>query len=131
MTLKKIIANKLTPTNQDNKKATYAKKIDREHAKLDWNKPAIELERKIRAYNPVPVTHTNLRGIDMKIWEAKIKTSTSKLKPGTILNEKLTLDIMTGQDLISITKLQLPGKKIISAKDFLNSHTDFVNRKSP
>ena len=67
----------------------------------------------------------------MKIWEAKIKTSTSKLKPGTILNEKLTLDIMTGQDLISITKLQLPGKKIISAKDFLNSHTDFVNRKSP
>ena len=131
VTLKKIIANKLTPTNQDNKKATYAKKIDREDAKLDWNKPAIELERKIRAYNPVPVTHTNLRGIDMKIWEAKIKTSTSKLKPGTILNEKLTLDIMTGQDLISITKLQLPGKKIISAKDFLNSHTDFVNRKSP
>ena len=130
-TLKKIITNKLIPTNQDNEKATYAKKIGREDAKLDWNKPAIELERKIRAYNPVPVTHTNLKGIDMKIWEAKIKTSTSKLKPGTILNEKLTLDIMTGQDLISITKLQLPGKKIISAKDFLNSHTDFVNRKAP
>ena len=129
-TLKKIITNKLIPTNQDNEKATYAKKIGREDAKLDWNKPAIELERKIRAYNPVPVTHTNLKGIDMKIWEAKIKTSATKLKPGTILNEKLTLDIMTSQDLISITKLQLPGKKIISAKDFLNSHTNFVNSKS-
>ena len=114
---------------QDDSKATYAKKISKQDAKLDWNKPAKELERKIRAYNPSPVAHITLKGITMRIWEAKIKPTTNKLKPGTILSEKSTLDVVTSQDLLSITKLQLPGKKIILAKDFLNGHADFISDK--
>ena len=125
--LAKIVGNKFIVINQDNSKATYAKKITKHEAKLDWKKSAIELERKIRAYSPSPVAHTNFNGIDLRIWEAKVKASTLKLKPGTLLNGKSTLDVMTGQNLLSITKLQLPGKKIISAKDFLNSHTDLVD----
>ena len=125
--LSKIAENQFIKINQDDSKATYAKKISKQEAKLDWNKPAMELERRIRAYNPVPIAYTSFKGIDLRIWEAKVKTSTVKLKPGTLLNGKSTLDIMTGQNLLSITKLQLPGKKIISAKDFLNSHTDLVN----
>ena len=124
--LAKIVGNKFIVINQDNSKATYAKKITKHEAKLDWKNSAIELERKIRAYNPSPVAHTNFNGIDLRIWEAKVKASTLRLKPGALLNGKSTLDIMTGQNLLSITKLQLPGKKIISAKDFLNSHTDLV-----
>ena len=124
--LAKIVGNKFIVINQDNSKATYAKKITKHEAKLDWKKSAIELERKIRAYNPYPVAHTNFNGIDLRIWESKVKTSTLKLKPGTLLNGKSTLDVMTGQNILSITKLQLSGKKIISAKDFLNSHTDLV-----
>ena len=65
----------------------------------------------------------------MRIWEAKIKSATNKFKPGTILSEKSTLDVVTSQDLLSITKLQLPGKKIILAKDFLNGHADFISDK--
>ena len=128
-TLEKIASGKINEIKQDDSKATYAKKISKQDAKLDWNKPAKELERKIRAYNPSPVAHLTLKGITMRIWEAKIKPSTNKLKPGTILDEKSTLDIVTSQDLLSITKLQLPGKKIILAKDFLNSHADFINDK--
>ena len=124
--LAKIVGNKFIVINQDNSKATYAKKITKHEAKLDWKKSAIELERKIRAYSPSPVAHTNFNGIDLRIWESKVKTSTLKLKPGTLLNGKSTLDVMTGQNILSITKLQLSGKKIISAKDFLNSHTDLV-----
>ena len=124
--LAKIVGNKFIVINQDNSKATYAKKITKHEAKLDWKKSAIELERKIRAYNPSPVAHTNFNGIDLRIWESKVKASTLKLKPGTLLNGKSTLDVMTGQNILSITKLQLSGKKIISAKDFLNSHTDLV-----
>ena len=124
--LAKIVGNKFIVINQDNSKATYAKKITKHEAKLDWKKSAIELERKIRAYNPYPVAHTNFNGIDLRIWESKVKASTLKLKPGTLLNGKSTLDVMTGQNILSITKLQLSGKKIISAKDFLNSHTDLV-----
>ena len=128
-TLEKIASGKINEIKQDDSKATYAKKISKQDAKLDWNKPAKELERKIRAYNPNPVAHTTLKGITMRIWEAKIKPATNKFKPGTILSEKSTLDIVTSQDLLSITKLQLPGKKIILAKDFLNSHADFINDK--
>ena len=124
--LAKIVGNKFIVINQDNSKATYAKKITKHEAKLDWKKSAIELERKIRAYSPSPVAHTNFNGIDLRIWESKVKASTLKLKPGTLLNGKSTLDVMTGQNILSITKLQLSGKKIISAKDFLNSHTDLV-----
>ena len=124
--LAKIVGNKFIVINQDNSKATYAKKITKHEAKLDWKKSAIELERKIRAYSPSPVAHTNFNGIDLRIWESKVKASTLKLKPGTLFNGKSTLDVMTGQNILSITKLQLSGKKIISAKDFLNSHTDLV-----
>ena len=124
--LAKIVGNKFILINQDNSKATYAKKITKHEAKLDWKKSAIESERKIRAYSPSPVAHTNFNGIDLRIWESKVKASTLKLKPGTLLNGKSTLDVMTGQNILSITKLQLSGKKIISAKDFLNSHTDLV-----
>ena len=124
--LAKIVGNKFIVINQDNSKATYAKKITKHEAKLDWKNSAIELERKIRAYSPSPVAHTNFNGIDLRIWESKVKASTLKLKPGTLLNGKSTLDVMTGQNILSITKLQLSGKKIISAKDFLNSHTNLV-----
>ena len=127
--LEKIASGKINVIKQDDSKATYAKKISKQDAKLDWNKPAKELERKIRAYNPSPVAHITLKGITMRIWEAKIKPATNKFKPGTILSEKLTLDVVTSQDLLSITKLQLPGKKIILAKDFLNGHADFISDK--
>ena len=127
--LEKIASGKINAIKQDDSKATYAKKISKQDAKLDWNTPAKELERKIRAYNPSPVAHTTLKGITMRIWEAKIKPATNKFKPGTILSEKLTLDVVTSQDLLSITKLQLPGKKIILAKDFLNGHADFISDK--
>jgi methionyl-tRNA formyltransferase len=127
--LEKIASGKINAIKQDDSKATYAKKISKQDAKLDWNKPAKELERKIRAYNPSPVAHITLKGITMRIWEAKIKPATNKFKPGTILSEKSTLDIVTSQDLLSITKLQLPGKKIILAKDFLNGHADFISDK--
>lgn len=127
--LEKIASGEINAIKQDNSKATYAKKISKQDAKLNWNEPAKELERKIRAYNPSPVAHITLKGITMRIWEAKIKPATNKLKPGTILSGKSTLDIVTSQDLLSITKLQLPGKKIILAKDFLNSHAGFINDK--
>ena len=125
--ISKISEGQLIKKNQDNSKATYAKKISKQEAKLDWNKPAMELERKIRAYNPSPVTHTTLKGINMRIWAAEVKTTTIQLKPGTLLKKKSALEIMTGKDILSITKLQLPGRKIISSKDFLNSHNNILN----
>lgn len=123
--LTKISNNELTAVKQDESKKTYANKISKQEAKIDWTKPSMELERKVRAFNPFPVTHTQINNIDIRIWETKVKNNTQSLSPGTILKNKSSLDIVTGDGVLAITKLQLPGKRIMSAKDFFNGHPDF------
>ena len=125
--LTKIANNESNTIKQDNLKATYANKITKQEAKIDWARPAIELERKVRAFNPFPVAHTVIKDVNMRIWEAEIKTSSKKLTPGTILNNKSSLDIVTGDNVLAITKLQMPGKRIMTAKDFLNGNPEFIH----
>jgi len=128
--LSKIVNHEANPIEQDNSKATYANKISKQEAKIDWTQSAIELERKIRAFNPFPVTHTTINNINIRIWEAEIKQGPDNLLTGAILNNKTSLDIMTGQDVLAITRLQLPGKRPMSAKDFLNGHPEFINENT-
>ena len=125
--LTKIVNRETNATEQDNSKATYANKISKQEAKMDWTQSANELERKIRAFNPFPVSHTVINNINIRIWEAEIKQGPDNLMAGSILNNKTSLDIMTGKDVLAITKLQLPGKRPMSAKDFLNGHPEFIN----
>ena len=127
--LTKIANNKLVPIKQDESKKTYANKISKQEAKIDWSKPAIELERKVRAFNPFPVTHTNINGVDIRIWETEIKNDSVNLTPGSILENKASMDIVTGDGVLAITKLQLPGKRIMTAKDFFNGQPDFFNKE--
>ncbi|GJM05089.1 MAG: methionyl-tRNA formyltransferase [marine bacterium B5-7] len=126
--LTKVINRETDAVQQDNSQATYANKISKQEAKIDWGQPAIELERKIRAFNPFPVTHTFINNINIRIWEAEIKQGPDNLMAGSILNNKTSLDIMTGKGVLAITKLQLPGKRPMSAKDFLNGHPEFINK---
>jgi len=123
--LTRIAKNESIVTKQDESKTTYANKISKQEAKLDWSRPAIELERKVRAFNPYPVTHTQINDLNIRIWETEIKNDPENLPTGSILNSKSSLDIVTGDGVLSITKLQLPGKRIMTVKDFLNGHPDF------
>lgn len=123
--LTNIANNQLTAKVQNETKKTYANKISKQEAKIDWMKPATELDRMIRAFNPFPVAHTQINKMNLRIWEAEIKKSSINLVPGTILNNKSSLDIATGNGILSITKLQQSGKKIMAAKDFLNGQPDF------
>lgn len=123
--LTKIAKNELPPIKQDESKSTYARKIFKQEAKLDWTKSATELERKVRAFNPFPVTHTQIKSLNIRIWETEIKSTNGNHSPGTVLNSKSSLDIVTGDGVLSITKLQLPGKKMMVIKDFLNGQPDF------
>lgn len=124
-----VVDQKLNALEQDDTKATYANKISKQEAKLDWNLPAIELERKIRAFNPFPITHTVINDINVRVWEAEVKIGKENLSVGTILNNNKSLDIVTGKDVLAITKLQLPGKRPMSAKEFLNGHPEFIADK--
>jgi methionyl-tRNA formyltransferase len=124
--LTKITHEELPAMEQDKSKATYANKISKKEAKIDWTRPAEELERKVRAFNPFPVAYMTLNDTNIRIWEAGIKTNPENLKPGTILNSKSSLEVATGDGVLAITQLQLPGKRVITAKDFLNGHPEFL-----
>ncbi len=130
-TLDGLIKDTITPYKQDNKQATYANKITKADALIDWTKSAVELERMIRAFIPAPVAHTELNGIKMRLWETGVlDDSYAKDSPGTIVAcNSEGIIVITGEQLLSIRKLQLPGKKITSAQDFLNGYPDFMNAR--
>jgi methionyl-tRNA formyltransferase len=117
---------------QNETEATYAHKITKLEAKLDWDTPAIELERTIRAFNPAPVAYTELNGIRLRIWQAAILNKEAQYAPGTILDcSKDGIDIATKESVLRLLKIQPPGKRIQSVSEFLNGRPDFTSIKHP
>jgi len=125
--LTEVTNKQIIPIKQDETNSNYANKISKQEAKIDWSKPAIEIEKKVRAFNPFPVTHTQINDLNIRIWDAEVKTGSKNYKPGTILNNKSSLDIATGKNILSINKLQLAGQRAMTAKEFLNGHADFFD----
>lgn len=108
---------------QDSSKATYAPKIKKKEAELDWYKSAAELVRCVRAFNPTPVAFTYFNRKPIRIWEAEALDKKTVLEPATLLHaNKNGLDIVTGEGIFRVHKLQLPGRKVHSANDFINAH---------
>ena len=115
---------------QDDSKAIYASKVTKAEARIDWTLPARELEKMIRAFNPVPVAHTTLNDKDLRVWDAEVfPTNSNPQSAGTIVSaDTRGIIVATGEGMLNITRLQLPGKKAITVKDFLNGHPDFMAR---
>lgn len=109
---------------QDDCGATYAAKIDKSEAHLDWSRSAIELSRRIRAFNPFPVCWSQLGDQRVKIWEAE--PAENEGKPGTILtadNEGVL--VACGEGSLKLTVLQLPGGKPLNVDALLRSRSDW------
>ncbi|MCW8108847.1 methionyl-tRNA formyltransferase [Alteromonas ponticola] len=116
----------LTPQAQDNAMATYAKKLSKDEARIDWQEDAEQLERNIRAFNPWPVAWTKVQDENVKLWQASIEKTAITSAPGTILRaDKQGIVVATGSNALVITQLQLPGKRPLSAADVLNSRCDW------
>jgi methionyl-tRNA formyltransferase len=105
------------PTAQPQTGITYARKIDKRETELDWTRPAVELERAVRAFRPAPGAATRLEGEPLKIWRARIVDQ--RLSPGA-----LTADLVVGcgSGALQILELQRAGGKRLSAVDFLRGH---------
>ena len=119
--------DELHPEIQDDKLASYAKKLSKEEAKIDWNLSAEQLERNIRAFNPWPVAFFTLNNTNIKVYSSKVvKNENPSIAAGVIIqSDKQGVLVSTGNDCLLITELQLPGKKPMAAADVLNGRADW------
>lgn len=120
--LDKLAENQLSPTPQDDSQATYAHKLSKAEAQLDWQLSANQLERTIRAFNSWPVAYSLIDENTVRIWQAKVTETHSNATPGTILQANSDgIQIACGQGSLLLTELQLPGSRSMSVKDLLNA----------
>jgi methionyl-tRNA formyltransferase len=125
--LPKLFAGTLTQQLQDDSKATYTKILTKDDSKIDWQKPAKDIERQIRALNPEPGVYTNYAEKILKILEADVLSIQSDKQTGeAFLTKDRKLTVQTGQNCLVLQKLQLEGGKPLSAQDFLQGHRDFI-----
>lgn len=112
---------RLKPVPQDDAKATYAEKLSKEEARLDWKRPAEELARAVRAYNPWPVAHTLYEGQPLRIWRATALASAAAVQPGTVITAgRNGVDVACGEGSLRLLELQAAGGRAQDAGAFAN-----------
>jgi methionyl-tRNA formyltransferase len=102
---------------QSQQGVTYAHKIDKAQTQLDWKRPAVELERAVRAFRPAPGAVTRLGEEPLKIWRARVVAAAGE--PGTVLSQDGALTVACGRDALEVTELQPAGGRRMSAGDFV------------
>ena len=121
-TLARLECGAVTRQPQDNTLATYAAKLNKDEARLDWSGDADALARRIRAFNPWPVVHTTLDGKPLRLWLATASDATGPAQPpGTVLAADAGgIRVQCGQGALVITQLQAEGGRPLDARAFLN-----------
>ena len=120
--LDKVVRGELQAQVQNGAEATYAAKLIKTEAQLDWCKSADELARAVRAYNPFPVAHMVVRGETIRIWKA-IPEYTAHGLPGEILGaDKYGLQVACGTGMLRLQEVQKAGGKRLSVEQFLSGN---------
>ena len=118
-----LAAGSLMAEVQDDALATYAHKLNKQAAAIDWQRSATELDCLIRAFNPWPLAHAGLDGKPLKIWAAQ--AAEGKGQPGEVLKcSKEGLLVACGEQALLLTRLQLPGGKPLAFSDLYNARRD-------
>ncbi len=106
---------------------TYAHKLDKAEAKLDWMRPAEELARTVRAFNPWPMAEAMIAGERLRLHAAVAMPAAHSAEPGTVLAAgRDGIDIACGEGMLRVRVLQRDGGKAITAADYLNGRRDLV-----
>ncbi|WP_019894904.1 methionyl-tRNA formyltransferase [Hydrogenovibrio halophilus] len=125
-TLTQLIGPGLTPTPQNEAEATYAPKLSKAEAAIDWSQPAQQLAHKIQAFNPWPVATASLGEQTLRLWQALALSEGDERsgsdRPGTVLAVTPEgVDVATGHGILRLLQVQPPGKKAMPAYDFAQS----------
>ena len=121
-----LAASRAGLREQDDRLATYAHKVTKQEAEIDWNAASEQIERNIRAFNPAPVAFTSLNNIKIRVWKAvTLDSGVHGSKPGEIIAYSPEgLDVSTGSGALRILTLQLEGKKKQDIGDICNGRPD-------
>jgi len=113
----------LIPRPQDDSQATYAHKLEKSEALIDWGGKAPDIARKVRAFNSWPVAETRYRGRQLRIWEAVPGAVKPAAEPGTVLSAgRDGIEVACGSGTLMLGTVQLPGGRPVNAADFANAH---------
>lgn len=124
-TLGDIDAGRLQSEVQNDALATYADKLDKQEALIDWRQDAASIVRKIQAFNSWPVAYTNYNGKSLRLWQARLIAADTVAEPvGQVVAESAEgIDIIADNGIVRVLELQMPGKKRIMVKDFINGQS--------
>jgi len=114
---------RVTPQPQPATGACYARKIERREAAIDWTRDAVELDRQVRAFNPRPVAETTWSGRQLRLWEATPMPRTIDASAGSVIETGARLVVAAGRGALQIERLQLAGRRAMSAAEFLHAHS--------
>lgn len=121
-TLPRLMRGEIEPRPQEERLATHARKLDKQEAWLDWSHSAAALDRQVRAFDPWPVAQTGLAGNLLRVWSARPVETPSGATPGQVLRaDRNGILVACGDGALLLTRLQLPGKRQVSAAELLNA----------
>jgi len=115
-------AGRLTPAPQPADGVTYASKIRKEEARIDWTAPARAIDRQVRAFNPWPVAETRWQDRQLRVWAAEPLRAASG-EPGQVVEANgAGIVVAAGEGALRLTRVQLAGRRAMTAAEFLNAH---------
>jgi len=130
-TLPRWLAGQITPQPQDHSGATLAPKLDKVDGRLDWSRPAIELDRRVRAFSPWPGTFTKwngklLRILTVQVTGRPLEKAQGQGTPGLVVKDAKDIGVVTGDGILRLVEVQLEGKRAMSASDFARGQPAFI-----
>ena len=128
-TLPKYLRGEIVPQPQPEAGVTYSPKIDKADAQIDWRRPALEIERRVRAYIPWPGSQTMWKSQLMKILKAEIRDQRLEIRDRAGLVVKLddgSIGVVAGEGVLVLKEIQLAGRKAMKAEDFVRGQPAFV-----
>jgi methionyl-tRNA formyltransferase len=128
------LRGEITAREQDETQATYFGQITKEKGEIDWSHQAVEIWRRIRAFQPWPGSYTTWKGKQLKINEAEVIDTNIEEACGTVIRlpeYKHGVGIITGQGILRVMNIQFEGKKAMDTAGFIHGQRDFIGSKLP
>jgi len=123
-TLKALETGTAPKEKQDEALSSYASMMDKKMSEIDWTMSCMDVHNRIRGFNPWPVAYSTYDGTRIKIYKSEVLEKTSEKAPGTILHvSSKGMEVATGDKVIGILEIQVPGSKKMAVKDYILGHT--------